>query len=234
MPETMPETVTGDQQLGRYGGIMFAAGGACTLLGSALHPTGGSSDYHASIAKQLASPIGTPAAWLTLVGSLLIACGLWVLLSSVWRRGSAAVQLGTRLSIIGSLMLVVESATSLAMRTAAAPYAAGTPVPMVRLSEALYAGCLPALMLGALMVNLGSPQLAPKVVRIIGAVGTVAIGLAGPLVDGAHNITLWPLYLGGVLTCVWIIWAGLHEALQGRTLTTAPLPGQAEVGSVRP
>lgn len=223
--------MTEDQQLGRYGGFAFAAGGVCTLIGSALHPTGGSSDYHASIATQLADPIGTPAAWLTLVGSLLIGCGLWVLLGSRWRARPPVVQLGARLAIIGSLMLVVESAATLAMRSAASAYAAGTPVPMVTFSESLYAGCLPALMLGALMVNLASPRLAPVPVRIIGAVGTVAIGLAGPLVDGAHHIALWPLYLGGVLTCVWIIWAGLLEAFQGSTLPTtesAPLPQQAE------
>jgi hypothetical protein len=40
----------------------------------------------------------------------------------------------------------------------------------------------------------------------------VALGLAGPLVDGAHNIKLWPLYLGGVLVCIWIIWAGVRQA----------------------
>ena len=92
--------MTEDQQLGRYGGFAFAAGGVCTLIGSALHPTGGSSDYHASIATQLADPIGTPAAWLTLVGSLLIGCGLWVLLGSRWRARPPVVQLGARLAIL--------------------------------------------------------------------------------------------------------------------------------------
>ncbi|MGH3444578.1 MAG: hypothetical protein ACRDPB_04310 [Nocardioidaceae bacterium] len=208
-------------QLARYGGIIFAAGGAFTLVGSALHPTGGSSDYHASIAKQLAAPIGTPAAWLTLIGSLLIAWGVWVLLDSAWREGPPMVRIGGRLAVLGSAMLVVESAVALAMRTAASAYAAGTPVPMVRLSEALYAGCLPALMLGALMLNLGSPRLAPVFVRTIGAVGMVALGLAGPLVDGAHNIALWPLYLGGVLACIWIIWAGVRQATS--VLEPAPM-----------
>jgi hypothetical protein len=204
--------MTDNGRLARFGGIIFAVGGALTLVGSALHPTGGSSNYHASIAKQLAKPIGTPAAWLTLAGSLLIAWALWVLLDSAWRNGSPVVHLGARLAIIGSVLLTAESAATLAMRTAAVPYAAGTPVPMVRLSEALYAGCLPALMLGALMVNLGSPRLAPKFIQVIGAIGMVALGLAGPLVDGAHNIKVWPLYLGGVLVCVWIIWAGVRLA----------------------
>jgi hypothetical protein len=127
-----------------------------------------------------------------------------------------------------------------AMRTAAGPYAAGTPVPMVRLSETLYAGCLPALMLGALMINLGSPRLTPRGVRAVGAVGMVALGFAGPLVDGLHHIALWPLYLGGVLACIWIVWAGAGKALRPGTVTAPAtadgrrLSGPAPDGLVRP
>lgn len=199
-------------QLGRIGGGVFAVGGAFTLVGSAMHPTGGSGDYQASIAEQLANPIGTPAAWLTLIGSLLLAWGVWTLMDSAWRQAAPVVRAGARLAIIGASLLVVESAATLAMRTVAEQYAAGAPVPMVRLSEALYAGCLPALMLGVLLVNLGGRRLAPVAIRVIGAVGMVALGLAGPLVDGIHIIALWPLYLGGVLVCIWIIWAGVREA----------------------
>lgn len=199
-------------QSGRIGGLVFAVGGVFTLVGSALHPTGGSADYHASIAAQLANPIGTPAAWLTLIGSLLLAWGLWMLVDSAWCQASSLVQAGARLAVIGSTLLVAESAATLAMRTAVSPYSTGTPVPMVRLSEVLYAGCLPALMLGALLVNLGSRRLAPVAIRVVGAVGMVTLGLAGPLVDGIHIIALWPLYLGGVPVCIWIIWAGVHEA----------------------
>jgi hypothetical protein len=194
-------------------GIVFAAGGAFTLVGSALHPTGGSSNYHDSFAAQLANPIGAPANWLTLIGSLLLAWGVWMLLDSAWRNAPGLVRAGARLAIVSSAILVIESGASLAMRTTAAAYAAGTPVPMVRLSETLYPACLPALMLGALLLNLGNRRLAPAVVRIVGAVGMVALGLAGPFVDGLHIIALWPLYLGGVLTCIWIIWAGVHEAV---------------------
>lgn len=226
--------MTYNGQLTRLGGAIFALGGLCTLVGSALHPTGGSSDYHASIAAQLAKPIGTPAAWLTLVGSLLICWAMWALLDSAWHDSPPLVRLGARLAIIGGVLLTVESAATLAMRTAAAPYAAGTPVPMVRFSEVLYAGCLPALMLGALLINLGSPRLAPRAVRVIGAIGMVALGLAGPLVDGTHDIALWPLYLGGVLTCVWIIWAGVRQATLGAGMgteasaSTAGTPALAE------
>lgn len=200
---------------GRTGGVVFAVGGVVTAAGNILHPTGGSVSYHSSIASQLANPVGTPAAWMTLVGSLLIAWGLWVLADGPWRDAGPAVRIGARLGVLGSAMLVVESAVTLAMRTAAVPYAAGTVVPMVRLSEVLYAGCLPALMLGAILVNLGSARLAPVVVRILGAIGMVALGLAGPLVDGIHTIALWPLYLGGALVCLWIVWAGVHQAMLG-------------------
>jgi hypothetical protein len=200
---------------GRAGGALFAGGGLVTAAGNLLHPTGGSASYHSSIARQLANPVGTPAAWLTLVGSLLIAWGLWVLADGAWRHTGPAVRIGARLAVIGSAMLVVESAVTLAMRTAAAPYAAGTLVPMVRLSEVLYAGCLPALMLGAILVNLGSTRLAPVVIRILGAIGMVAMSLAGPLVDGIHTIALWPLYLGGALVCLWIVWVGVHQAMLG-------------------
>lgn len=199
-------------ELAQLGGAVLAAGGVLTLVGSALHPTGGTSSYHASIAAQLTDPTGTPAAWLTLAGSLLLAWALWLLLESAWKESPPLVQAGARLAILGSALLVVESAATLAMRVAAVPYAAGSVVPMVRLSETLYAGCLPALMLGALLVVLGTPRLAPTAVRVVGVVGMVAIGLAGPLVDGIHDITLWPLYLGGVLACVWLVWAGVHLA----------------------
>lgn len=199
--------------IGRLGGVILAAAGSFTLVGSAMHPTGGSSNYHASIAQQLANPIGTPANWLTLIGSLLIAWGLWTLLDTGWRDASPLVRAGARLAILASVALIVESAASLAMSTVATQYASGSPVPMVRLSEVLYAGCLPALMLGVLLINLGSRHLAPLAIRVIGAVGMVALGLAGPFVDGIHVIMLWPLYLGGILACIWLIWVGVHEAI---------------------
>jgi hypothetical protein len=83
-------------------------------------------------------------------------------------------------------------------------------------------------MLGLLLVNLGSRELAPLVVRIIGAIGMVTLGLAGPLVDGIHNIALWPLYLGGILACLWIIWVGIHEIVG----VSARMPSSTSTGQL--
>ncbi|HET7560236.1 MAG TPA: hypothetical protein VFK80_09785, partial [Limnochordia bacterium] len=49
---------------------------------------------------------------------------------------------------------------------------------------------------------------APTIVRIIGAIGAVAMGLAGPVVDGFHWLALGPLYMGAMPLGFWIIWTG--------------------------
>src|SRR5690242_17278067 len=70
----------------------------------------------------------------------------------------------------------------------------------------------PALAMGLTLVVVGVPGSAPLPVAALGAIGGVALALAGVLVQGAHMLSFGPLFLGGVPLALWIVWAGLRAA----------------------
>jgi hypothetical protein len=104
----------------------------------------------------------------------------------------------------------------------AAAYAAGAPTPMGALVEAMQAVGWPAFMLGFVLLIAGLPSTAPAAVRLAGAVGALAMGLGGLLTEGLQLPAAGPLFIGGNLLAVWLVWSGLAAVRRGwATATTA-------------
>ena len=77
-------------------------------------------------------------------------------------------------------------------------------------------------MLGFVLLIAGLTNSAPAAVRLAGAVGALAVGLGGFLTEGLHLPAAGPLFIGGNLLAVWLVWSGVALVRRSRaTATTA-------------
>lgn len=214
---TTPRGTAATGTLARVGGIGLAVSAVGSFAAGFLHPHGGEGSFRDTIAGFLADPAWPAAHWAGLVTMLLTAWALWVLIDSGAVGDSPAALLGSRLALVGALVMTVEMAVEVASGAAAQAYAAGADVPLVGLVDPLQAVGWPAYGFGFALLALGWRGVAPRWVAIVGAVGFVAMGLGGILVQGLHILALGPLFAGGNLTVIWLAWAGVGLAV-GRAI----------------
>jgi len=55
----------------------------------------------------------------------------------------------------------------------------------------------------------------PVWVRVAGVIGAVALGVGGLVVQGLHVVALGPVFIVRNTLAFWMIWAGIHIALNG-------------------
>jgi hypothetical protein len=94
---------------------------------------------------------------------------------------------------------------------------------MGALVEAMQTVGWPAFMLGFVVLIAGLPASAPAAVRLAGVLGATAMGLGGFLTEGLHVLAAGPLFIGGNLLALWLVWVGV-AVLRGTSPTTVESP----------
>jgi hypothetical protein len=204
----------------RSGGALLALGGLGFFLAGVVHPQGASGTFAQTMASMLASPAWPIAHWLAIGSALAILTALWLLADTGWTAASSLGHVGARLVLVAGLFMAVEFAVELAAIPEVAAYAAGAPTPMGTLVEAMQAVGWPAFMLGFVLLIAGLPTSAPAAVRLAGGVGAAAMGLGGLLTEGLHLVAAGPLFIGGNLLVLWLVWAGLTLALRRQAMVS--------------
>ena len=198
------------------GGWLLAIGGVGFFLAGALHPQpNGASGFHEAMVSMLANPRWPAAHWTALVSGLLLVWALWLLVDGGWMADSLGALAGARLATIATLFMSVEWSVELAARAGTAAYARGESVPMASLVDAMQAVGWPALGAGFALLAACARGATPRWLSIVGAVGAVALGLAGLLAQGLHIVQAGVLFLGGHLLSLWMVWAGVRLTRQG-------------------
>lgn len=207
--------------LTRIAGVLLAAGGAIFFVGGALHPHSMSGSLRPSVVAMLSSHLWASAHWLAFVSDVLVILAIWLLQDDGWAGESIVAQVGTRLTIVGGIFMMVEFAVELAAQGAIGPLNTGQAAPMFNLFAVAHAAGWPTIGAGFILVILGVRVAVPLPVRILGVVGALAMGLAGILVAGFFLTSFGWLFIGGELLGVWIVWAGIQTA---RVATPAASP----------
>jgi hypothetical protein len=206
----------------RSAGALLAVGGLGLFLAGAVHPQGATGTFSQTMASMLASPTWPIAHWLAIGSALTILWAVWLLVDSGWTAASTLGHLGARLVLLAGLFMAVEFAVELAAIPEAAAYAAGASTPMGRLVESMQAVGWPAFMLGFVLLIAGLPTSAPAAVRLAGAIGATAMGLGGLLTEGLHLVAVGPLFIGGNLLALWLVWAGVVVARHAQAAASNP------------
>lgn len=196
----------------RVAGILLAIGGILFLIGGILHPHSTAIASRPSILAMLHSHSWNYAHWLAFVSDVLIILALWLLLDEPWIEDSVTARVGARLTIIGGFFMMVEFAVELAAHGAMPALAAGAAPTMFNLFATMHVAGWPTFGAGFIVLIIGVPRTAPFVIRIIGIIGALAMGLAGVLVAGFFLTQFGWLFIGGILLGIWIIWAGIQIA----------------------
>lgn len=196
----------------RFGGNLLALGGVLLFVAGVLHPHSMGGALLPSVVAMLSSPLWASAHWVSYVSIVLIILALWLLMDSSWADGSPTARAGIRLTIIGGLFMMVEFAVELAAKGALGALAAGNAVPMFHLFAVMHAAGWPTIGAGFIVMILGLRHGAPLVVRIVGIIGALAMGLAGVLVAGFYLTSFGALFIGGDLLAIWIVWVGVQTA----------------------
>lgn len=204
------------------GGRLLVVAGIGFFLAGAIHPHGTHEPgFTATMAALLASPAWSVAHWIALPTLVLLVWALWLLADGGWTASSTVAHAGCRLAMAGALLMSVEVAVEIAVQGAAAAYAAGQVVPLLALMDPLQTIGWPALCVGLLLVAIAVPGSAPRPVVALGVIGGIAMSLAGILVQGLHVLVLGPLFLGGNLLAIWIVWAGVRLAREAQVAPAA-------------
>ncbi len=198
----------------RVAGALLAIGGILFFIAGALHPHG------MAVLEMLHSPTWTAAHCVSFVSAVFIILAIWLLLDEPWTADSAVARIGARLTIIGGLFMMVEFAVELAAHGVIGALATGGAPTMFSLFAAMHALGWPTFAAGFIVLILGVPHAAPAIVRIVGIIGAVALGLAGVLVAGFFLPQFGWLFIGGDLLAIWIVWAGT-QALRRREAPAA-------------
>jgi hypothetical protein len=189
----------------RLGALCFAFGGLAFVLVGVLHPhVDGPTDYNVVIATMLQAPIWVAAHKSATATGLLLAMALWLLTDVDFGRESLWSDAGTRLALVATLFMTVEFSVEAAAKSSTV---------LVALVDQMQSIGWPAFGLGYALVAAGARNAAPLAVRCIGAAGASAMGLAGLLVVGLHVLYLEPLFAGGFLLGLWMVWAGVRTAM---------------------
>jgi len=206
-------------ELGRIAGISLAVAGVLTELAGFLHPQGGDVEFHTAIASMLTDSRWPVAHWFALVAALLLACTVWVLTDAGWTGDSFVARAGSRLTIIATTFMAVQFAVELAARSEASAVAASQAEPLTELTRSLQAVGWPAWSLGFILLMLGVPRAAPRIIAVLGIIGALATGAAGILTMGFEITAVGFLFPIGGLLYLWVIWAGVRLA-RGRGVAT--------------
>jgi hypothetical protein len=205
----------------RTAGALLTIGGILFFIAGVLHPHSMAVAARPSVLAMLHSPTWTAAHCVSFVSVIFITLALWLLLDESWTTHSVVARLGSRLTIIGGLFMLVEFAVELAARGAVSALAAGGAPTMFSLFAAMHALGWPTLAAGFIVLILGVPHAAPAIVRIAGIIGALAMGLAGALVAGFFLTRFGWLFIGGDLLAIWIVWAGTRTMRGGTPRTAA-------------
>jgi hypothetical protein len=160
----------------------------------------------------LHSPLWNYAHWLAFVSVVLIILALWLLLDEAWTKASIVARVGSRLTIIGGIFMMVEFAVELAAHSAMPALTAGAGASIFNLLVVTHAAGWPTIGAGFIVLALGVPRAAPLPIRVLGIVGALAMGLGGVLVAGFFLTQFGWLFMGGALLAIWITWAGVQTA----------------------
>jgi hypothetical protein len=203
-----------------FGGRLLIVAGIGFFLASAIHPHGTHEPgFTAAMAALVASPAWSVAHWIALPTLVLLVWALWLLADGGWTASSAVAHAGCRLAMAGALLMSVEVAVEIAAPGAAK---AGQVMPLLAVMDPLQTIGWPVICAGLLLAAIAVPHSAPRLVVAIGVIGAIAMSLAGILVQGLHVLVLGPLFLGGNLLAIWIVWAGVRLA---RETQRAPAAG---------
>lgn len=219
----------------RVGGVLLAVSGVGFFLAGALHPQPiGATSFHDAIVSMLSSPRWAAAHWTALVTGVVMAWAISLLVDDGWADGSVGALAGARLATIAALFMSVEWAAEIALSGDATLYARNAPLAMADLVDAMQGVGWPALGIGLALLALFTRGVTPRWVSIAGTIGAVALALAGVLAMPLQVPHAGVLFLGGHLVALWLVWAGLHLARQGRPRIAARRPAvsaeQAGVG----
>lgn len=199
--------------LRRLAGGGLVAGAVGFALAGALHPGSSADSLREATVDILQEPIWPYPHWIALVTMLLLATTVWLLVDAAVTRGSAAAQIGARLTIVASLFMAVQAAAELAAPSALEALVAGEPAPLIELTEVMQAVGWPTLAAGWILLAVGcGRRLAPRPVVALNVAGAAALGVAGILVEGLGVVAAAPLFQLGGLQVIWLVWAGLRLA----------------------
>jgi hypothetical protein len=191
------------------GGAILVVGGLFSFVAGVLHPQGSGGSFHDATASLLASPRWTVTHWFALIAAIVVTWALWLLIDDGWAAGSVAARAGSRLVLLAGVFMAVEFAVELAAKSEAANYAAGNPAPLTALTDPMQSVGWPAWMAGFVLLAVGVPAAA-------------AMGIGGITVEGLQIVAVGPLFIGGALLSLWLVWAGMVTARSGRAMAPAP------------
>src|SRR5690242_8932613 len=173
--------MTQSSAVSKTAGILLAVGGILFFIGGIMHPHSAALSPRLSVLEMLHSPLWNYAHWLAFISVVLTILALWLLLDEPWGRKSILARVGSRLTIIGGLFMLVEFAVELAAHSALNALAAGGGVSIFSLFAAVHALGWPTLGAGFIVLVLGVPHVAPVPIRILGILGALAMSLGGIL-----------------------------------------------------
>ena len=189
----------------KLGALCFAVGGVGFFLTGALHPhVDGPTDYRVVLSTMMSAPVWVAAHEIAIVTGLVLATALWLLIDADFGRESLWSDVGSRLALVATMFMSAEFSVEAAAKA--------SPV-LLALVDPMQTIGWPALCLGYALLAAGAKNAAPFAVRCVGVVGAAAMGLAGILVVGLHVLNLEPLFLGGFLLALWMMWAGVRTSI---------------------
>lgn len=193
-------------------GFGLALAGVLIFLGGFLHPradTGGGFD--ATFAGLFADPKWAPSHAVTLVGLVILAASLAALVRTGALPSGRLRTLGV-VATAGAAISAVEMLPHLFAGSEAEAFVRGEGTPVIDVHLALQAVATPVLgfavaalaLVGARTRVVGHPFAA-----VLGVVGGVAFGLAGPAILILEDPRVAPLFIGASGIAVWLMVSGI-------------------------
>ncbi len=211
-------------QMRRLGGAILVVGGVLFFVAGVLHPQASRGSFHDATASILASPTWSVTHWLALIAAIVVTWAIWLLMDDGWAEGSVAAWAGARLVLLAGIFMAVEFAVELTAASEATNSAAGNPAPLTALTDPMQTVGWPAWMLGFVLLAVGARAAAPRMVRAAGVLGAAAMGVGGITVEGLQIVAVGPLFIGGALLALWMVWAGVVALRGRREMAGAPSP----------
>jgi len=192
-------------------GILLATGGLCFFTAGVLHPAGHQGqDFKTAIVSMLSDKMWPAAHLCALVSAFFIAWSLFLLLDKTEKTAASAIRLG----IISTVFMAIEFSVELAARTEVSRIATDGASPLLSLVDAMQAVGWPFFALAFVLLAV-STHWSPLWVRVAGVLGACALAVGGLVVQGLHVLALGPVFIVGNALAFWMIWAGIHIALNG-------------------
>jgi len=192
-------------------GILLATGGLCFFMAGVLHPAGHQGqDFKMAIVSMLSDKMWPVAHWCALVSAFIVAWSLFLLLDRTKKPAADAIRLG----IISTVFMSIEFSVELAARTEVARVATDGTSPLLSLIDVMQAAGWPFFALAFILLAVNT-RWTPVWVRVAGVIGACALAVGGLVVQGLHVVALGPVFIIGNALAFWMIWAGIHIALNG-------------------